>query len=107
MSAPASLKGTALAQPMVNLRHKKLDRETTQPLSSARVLIQQGGWEVDDRKDRNTDDVKAALKDVKSGYVGGDEGSRSAGGEPPPEPSGRAPQPTSTTTSTSTRKGDS
>lgn len=85
-----------------NLRHPTLKdangdkRETRQPLSSARALITQGGWELDDRKDRNTDDVKAALKDVKSGYVGGDQGSRDQGGQPPPEPTGRTPQPAAT-----------
>lgn len=86
-----------MADQFANLRHKKLDRETRQPLSTARVLIEQGGWELDTRKDRNTDDVTAALGDVKSGYVGGDAGSRAEGGEQPPEPSGRAPQPTATT----------
>lgn len=81
---------------MVNLRHKKLDVETRQPLSTARNLIEQGGWELDTRKDRNTDDVVKALDGVKSGYVGGDQGSREQGGERPAEPSGRAPQPAAT-----------
>lgn len=75
-------------QHRVTLKHPKLDTTITQPLSAARHLIEQGGWELDAD---NHDDVKKALKGVKPGYVGGDQGSKAEGGDKPPEPSGRAP----------------
>lgn len=88
----------------VALRHPTLKdgdgnrQETRQPVTTARNLIEHGGWELDERKGRNTDSVLNALKGVKSGYVGGDQGSREQGGEQPPEPSGKAPD-------TATKKG--
>lgn len=36
-------------QPMVSLRHEKLGRTTTQPLSTARVLLLSGWRPLDDR----------------------------------------------------------
>ena len=74
---------------LVHLKHPKLKTETRQPESAARNLIEQGGWELGDD---NPDDVAAALKDVKSGVVGGDAGSKSAGGTRPPDASGKAPK---------------
>lgn len=97
-----------MAQKYVNLRHPTLtdangDKvETAQPASLARALITQGGWELDSRKDRNPDDVTKAFEDVKSGYVGGDQGSLAAGGHRPPDPSGKIPTPQNVTV-----KGDS
>lgn len=77
-------------KPKATLHHPKLKTTTTQPVAAARHLIEQGGWQL--AAEGNSDEVRKALADVKPGYVGGDTGSKRAGGRQPVEPSGRAPK---------------